>query len=152
MKKFPSPSNPPPVSRRVQNISPSATKEMAIIAARIGGCVSLGQGVPSFVTPTHVIEAVTCALKEDAGSGQYSLQTGMPALRHCIARRFLEDKKVAFNPEREICVTVGGMEALLATVLTVVDEGDQVILPSPTYASYTEQVHLAGGAPVYGDS
>jgi aminotransferase len=149
MKKPPSPPNPPSVSHRVQTISPSATKEMAIIAARIGGCVSLGQGVPSFVTPPHIIEAVTRALREDTSSGQYSLQTGMPALRHCIARRFLEDKKVAFDPEREICVTVGGMEALLTTVLTVVDEGDQVILPSPTYASYTEQVHLAGGIPVY---
>ena len=149
MKKSPLPSTPFLHSRRVQAISPSATKEMAIIAARIGGCVSLGQGVPSFVTPANIIEAVSRALREDAGSGQYSLQTGMPALRHCIARRFLEEKRVAFDPESEICVTVGGMEALLATVMTVVDEGDQVILPSPTYASYTEQVLLAGGEPVY---
>ncbi|BBO83957.1 aminotransferase [Desulfosarcina ovata subsp. sediminis] len=136
-------------SRRVRAISPSATKQMAIIAARIGGCVSLGQGVPSFITPPHIIEAVTHALKNDVGSGQYSLQTGMTALRQCIARRFLEEKKVSVDPESEICVTVGGMEALLATVMTVVDEGNQVILPSPTYASYTEQVVLAGGTPVY---
>lgn len=149
MQQSPSPPTPPSASRRVRNISPSATKEMAIIAARIGGCVSLGQGVPAFATPPPIIAAVTRALREDAGSGQYSLQTGMPALRHCIARRFLEEKQVAVDPESEICVTVGGMEALLATVLTVVDEGDQVILPSPTYASYTEQVLLAGGTPVY---
>jgi len=122
---------------------------MAILAARIGGCVSLGQGVPSFVTPAHIIEAVTHALRTDAGSGQYSLQIGMSALRHCIARRVLEEKKLSIDPESEICVTVGGMEALLATILTVVDEGDQVLLPSPTYASYTEQVLLAGGTPVY---
>lgn len=139
----------PSPSRRVQAISPSATKKMAILAARIGGCVSLGQGVPSFVTPAHIIEAVTHALRTDAGSGQYSLQIGMSALRHCIARRVLEEKKLSIDPESEICVTVGGMEALLATILTVVDEGDQVLLPSPTYASYTEQVLLAGGTPVY---
>ena len=149
MKEYPSSSNPPSPSRRVQNISPSATKEMAIIAARIGGCVSLGQGVPSFATPAHIIDAVTHALRKDAGSGQYSLQTGMPDLRRCIARRALEEKQVSVDPESEICVTVGGMEALLATVMTVVDEGDHVILPSPTYASYTEQVLLAGGTPVY---
>ncbi len=143
------PSSWPAPSRRVQNISPSATKEMAIIAAKIGGCVSLGQGVPSFETPAHIIEAVTHALKDDVASGQYSLQTGMSSLRQCIAKRFLEEKQVAVDPDSEICVTVGGMEALLATIMTVVDEGEQVILPSPTYASYTEQVLLAGGKPVY---
>ena len=135
------------ISKRVRNISPSATKEMAIIAAGIGGCVSLGQGVPSFATPPHIVEAVTRALREDPGSGKYSLQTGMPALRRRIAEYLLLEKHVAVDPESEICVTVGGMEALLATVMTVVDEGDEVILPSPTYASYIEQVLLAGGIP-----
>lgn len=137
------------LSRRVRNISPSATKEMAIIAARIGGCVSLGQGVPSFTTPDHIIEAVVTALHNNPASGQYSLQTGMAELRHRIARFLLEEKGVTVDPESEICVTVGGMEALLASVLTVVDEGDEVILPSPTYASYTEQICLAGGKPVH---
>ena len=139
----------PRVSKRVRTIAPSATKEMAIIAARIGGCVSLGQGVPSFTTPPHIIEAVTRALHEDPASGQYSLQTGMPALRKRIATYLLAEKGVRVDPESEICVTVGGMEALLASVLTIVDEGDEVILPSPTYASYTEQIYLAGGKPVY---
>lgn len=137
------------LSRRVRNISPSATKEMALVAAKIGGCVSLGQGVPSFGTPTHIVDAVTKALREDPSSGQYSLQTGMPVLRRCIARYMLKEKNVVIDPESEICVTVGGMEALLATVMTVVDEGDEVILPSPTYASYIEQIQLAGGIPVF---
>jgi aminotransferase len=138
-----------PASKRVRNISTSATKEMAIIAARIGGCASLGQGVPSFTTPAHIIEAVTKVLVEDPSSGQYSLQTGMPALRNRIAEYLYDEKKIRVDPESEICVTVGGMEALLATVLTVVDEGDEVILPTPTYASYIEQVLLAGGIPKY---
>ena len=136
-----------PPSRRVRDIAPSATKEMAVIAAKIGGCVSLGQGVPSFPTPPHIVAAVTRVLREDPSSGQYSLQTGMPALRRSIAGYLLREKKVTVDPESEICVTVGGMEALLATVLTVVDDGDEVILPSPTYASYTEQILLAGGIP-----
>ncbi|WP_458776586.1 pyridoxal phosphate-dependent aminotransferase [Desulforhopalus sp. 52FAK] len=135
------------VSQRVQNIATSATKEMAIIAARIGGCVSLGQGVPSFGTPAHIIEAVTKVLAEDTNSGKYSLQTGMGELRHSIADYLLREKNISIDPESEVCVTVGGMEALLATVMTVVDEGDEVILPTPTYASYIEQVLLAGGTP-----
>lgn len=136
-------------SRRVRNISPSATKQMALLAADIGGCVSLGQGVPSFATPPHIIEAVIRALRDNPASGKYSLQTGMPALRKRIVRYMQDEKKVNLDPESEICVTVGGMEALLATVMTVVDEGDEVILPSPTYASYIEQIQLAGGTPVF---
>jgi aminotransferase len=141
--------HPYPVSRRVRNIAPSATKEMALAAAGINGCVSLGQGVPSFATPPHIVEAVTRALREDPGSGKYSLQTGMPALRRRIAAYLLAEKNIIVDPESEICVTVGGMEALLATILTVVDQGDEVILPSPTYASYTEQILLAGGVPKF---
>ncbi|MDK9708378.1 MAG: pyridoxal phosphate-dependent aminotransferase [Desulforhopalus sp.] len=140
-------SSPIQISKRVRNISPSATKEMAIIAAEVGGCLSLGQGVPSFATPPHIIETVTRVLREDPSSGQYSLQPGMPALRRRIAEYMFREKQVELDPASEICVTVGGMEALLATVLTVVDEGDEVILPSPTYASYIEQIVLAGGIP-----
>ena len=141
--------NPIRCSKRVCNISPSATKEMALIAAGIKGCVSLGQGVPSFPTPPHIVEAVIRALRDDPYSGQYSLQTGMPALRRSIADYLLREKNIRMDPDSEICVTVGGMEALLASVMTVVDEGDEVILPSPTYASYIEQILLAGGIPQY---
>ena len=138
-----------PTSRRVRAIAASATKVMAQEAARIGGCVSLGQGVPSFATPEPVVEAVCRVLRDDPTSGKYTLQTGMPALRQRIARMLHDEKGVTIDPEREICLTVGGMEGLLATMLTVVDQGDEVILPSPTYASYIEQVHLAGGVPVF---
>jgi aminotransferase len=136
-----------PVSARVRNISTSATKEMALLAARIGDCVSLGQGVPSFATPPHIIESVIQTLQSDPSAGQYTLQTGMPALRKKIAQYLHAEKHINVDPDSEICVTVGGMEALLATVLSVVDQGDEVILPSPTYASYFEQVLLAGGTP-----
>ncbi len=139
----------PAISRRVRAIAASATKLMAQEAARLGDCVSLGQGVPSFATPAAVVEAVCRILRQDPASGKYTLQTGMPALRQRIARRLAEEKAVRIDPETELCLTVGGMEGLLATMLTLVDEGDEVILPSPTYASYIEQVYLAGGVPVF---
>ncbi len=138
-----------PVSLRVRNISPSATKEMAVIAAGIDNCVSLGQGIPSFATPPHILEAVIKVLKENPGCSKYSLQTGMPELRKSIGRYLFSQKNITLDPERELCVTVGGIEALLATIMTVVDQGDEVILPSPTYASYTEQIMLAGGVPKF---
>ena len=141
--------SPYPVSRRVRNIAPSATKEMALIAANLDDCVSLGQGVPSFATPPHILEAVIKVLKEDPGCCKYSLQTGLPALRKSIGRYLLTQKNIMLDSESELCVTVGGIEALLATIMTVVDLGDEVILPSPTYASYTEQIMLAGGVPKF---
>ncbi|WP_457576018.1 pyridoxal phosphate-dependent aminotransferase [Desulfomarina sp.] len=138
-----------PVSRRVRAISPSATKEMADLAAGTGGCVSLGQGVPSFATPDHIIEAVTEVIHKDPGSGKYTLQSGMVQLRECIAGYLLREKNISVDPENEICVTVGGMEALLTTIFAVIDPGDEIILPSPTYASYIEQILLAGGVPKF---
>ena len=141
--------NPHRVSRRVSRIEISATKEMPILAARIGGCVSLGQGIPSFATPPHIIEAVCAALRNDPRAGKYSLQTGMPELRAAIAAHLLETKGVARDPEKEILVTVGGMEALVAAILTVVEQGDEVLLPAPTYASHIEQILLAEGVPVF---
>lgn len=137
------------ISRRVQNIRISATKLMPMLAARIGGCVSLGQGVPSFPTPPHIAEAVSRALRDEPGIGKYSLQPGMPVLREVIAGRLAEDKGFAVDPVTEVGVTVGAMEALLMTMLTVVDRGDEVIIPSPGYASHAEQVLMAEGVPVY---
>lgn len=137
------------ISRRVQNIRISATKLMPMLAARIGGCVSLGQGVPSFPTPPHIAEAVSRALRDEPGIGKYSLQPGMPVLREVIAGRLAEEKRFAVDPVTEVGVTVGAMEALLMTMLTVVDRGDEVIIPSPGYASHAEQVLMAEGVPVH---
>lgn len=137
------------ISRRVQNIRISATKLMPMLAARIGGCVSLGQGVPSFPTPPHIAEAVSRALRDEPGIGKYSLQPGMSVLREVIAGRLAEEKGFAVDPVTEVGVTVGAMEALLMTMLTVVDRGDEVIIPSPGYASHAEQVLMAEGVPVY---
>jgi len=137
------------ISQRVCSISRSATKHMAALASEISGCVSLGQGVPSFATPGHILDSVTKTLTQNPSAGKYSLQTGMPELRYRIAQYLKQEKNIHADPETEICVTVGAMEALLATMLTVVDKGDEVILPSPTYASYIEQILLAQGIPKF---
>ncbi|MCU0573041.1 MAG: aminotransferase class I/II-fold pyridoxal phosphate-dependent enzyme [Syntrophobacteraceae bacterium] len=137
------------ISRRVRQITISAIKEMPLLASRLEGCVSLGQGIPSFPTPPHIVEAVCHALRDLPESGKYTLGPGMARLREAIAEHLQRDKGIHAAPDREICVTVGAMEALSAAVLTVVDRGDEVILPSPNYASHIEQVLLAEGVPVF---
>jgi len=135
-------------SRRVGRIRISETKLMPMIAAEVGGCVSLGQGVPSFPTPEHVVDAVCRALREDHSAGKYSLQPGMPALREAVAGLLEREKGLRVDPRAEVVITVGAMEALLCAVLALVEEGDEVLMPSPAYASHVEQVLLAGGVPV----
>ncbi len=136
------------VSRRVWRIKISATKEMPMLAARVGGCVSLGQGVPSFPTPEHVLDAVFRTLRADQSASKYSLQPGLPALRQAVTERMLAPKGLSYDPEIEIGITAGAMEALLCAILTLVDEGDEVLAPSPNYTSHLEQILMAGGRPV----
>ena len=88
-------------------------------------------------------------MRDDPDSGKYTLGPGMPALREAIANHLNGQIGRPVDPDKEICVTVGAMEGLSAAVLTVVDRGDEVILPSPNYASHIEQVLLAEGVPVF---
>jgi len=137
------------LSRRVKQIKISATKEMPMIAARVGGCVSLGQGIPSFMTPPHVVDAVCRALREDPAAGKYSLQPGLPALRVAAAELLRAEKNLPADPEREVAITVGGMEGLLCAMLTLIGPGDEVIVPEPFYPSHVEQILMAEGTPVF---
>ena len=137
------------LSRRVRQIKISATKEMPMIAAAVGGCVSLGQGIPSFMTPPHVVDAVCRALREDPAAGKYSLQPGMPALRRACAELLRAEKDLPADPEREVAITVGGMEGLLCAMLTLIGPGDEVIVPEPFYPSHVEQILLSEGTPVF---
>ena len=107
-----------------------------MLAAGLGDCVSLGQGVPSFPTPPHVIEAVFRALRDAPSAGKYSLQPGMAELRWAVAEQLATEKGLETNPETEIAITVGGMEALLCAVLCLCDRGDEVIVPEPFYPSH----------------
>ncbi len=137
------------ISRRVRQITISAIKEMPLLASKLDGCVSLGQGIPSFPTPPHVVDAVCRILRDDPGGGKYTLGPGLQPLREAVARQLSLQHGVSVDPTREVCITVGAMEALSAAILTVVDRGDEVILPSPNYASHIEQVLLAEGHPVF---
>ena len=137
------------ISKRVRQITISAIKEMPLLASRLEGCVSLGQGIPSFSTPLHIREAVWKVMQDEPDSGKYSLGPGLPVLRRAVSNYLRSQRGVEADPESEICITVGAMEGLSAALLTLVDRGDEVILPSPNYASHIEQVLLAEGVPVF---
>ncbi len=137
------------ISSRVANISISAIKEMPILAANIPDTVSLGQGIPSHRTPAHILEAVAKAFEENPDIGKYSLQPGWPPLKQAVARELEKNKGIKVDPEREVFISAGSMEALFAAIITVVEPGGEVIMGSPNYASHVEQVRLAGGREVW---
>ena len=138
------------ISKRVAAITISAIKQMPLLAAKVPDCVSLGQGIPSFPTPEFIRKAVIEALQTDDNICRYSLQPGMIPLRQEISRYLTAVHGArALDPEREIFVSCGGMEALATAITTVVDRDDEVLIPSPTYASHIEQILFAEGKPVY---
>jgi aminotransferase len=137
------------IARRVAQITVSAIKQMPVLASKVGGCISLGQGIPSFGTPPFIREAVVDALRTDESIGKYSLQPGIPALKQAIADRLRMAKGILADPETELFVSCGAMEAIAAALSTVVERGDEVLLPSPNYSSHIEQVLFAEGVPVF---
>lgn len=123
----------------------SPIKEMELAASRVPGVVSLAQGIPSFDTPEPIKTFVQQKIAEGA-CAKYSLSPGLPQLRELIAESLLHEG-MHYDPDGEIIVTCGSIEGIAATLLTLTQPGDEVILPSPSYASYQEVVRMAGCTP-----
>lgn len=130
---------------RTAQLKLSPIKEMELAASRIPGVVSLAQGIPSFDTPDSIKAFVQQKIAEGA-CAKYSLTPGLPQLRELIAESLLREG-MHYDPEREILVTCGSIEGIAATLLTLTQPGDEVILPTPSYASYQEVVRMAGCLP-----
>jgi aminotransferase len=130
---------------RTAQMKLSPIKEMELAASRVPGAVSLAQGIPSFDTPEPVKAFVQQKIAEGA-CAKYSLTPGLPQLRELIAESLLREG-MHYDPDSEIIVTCGSIEGIAATLLTLTQPGDEVILPTPSYASYQEVVRMAGCTP-----
>ena len=123
----------------------SPIKDIELRASRIPGVVSLAQGIPSFDTPEPIKRFVQQKIAEGA-CAKYSVTPGLPELRELISETLLRDG-LHYDPDGEILVTCGAIEAITATLLATVGPGDEVLLASPTYASYQPAMRLAGAEP-----
>ena len=131
--------------RRTAELRLSPIKEMELRAARLPGVVSLAQGIPSFDTP----EPIRAYVREKLMGGElsrYSLSPGLPNLREAVADALAKDGML-YDPDGEILITCGSIEAIAATLLAVLEPGHEVLIPSPSYTSYAEVVRIAGGVP-----
>ena len=134
------------LSDKVQVIKPSGIRKFFDIAATMEGVISLGVGEPDFPTPSNVQEAGIRSINEKGTT--YTANVGLMELRRAISK-YLENRfRLEYDPQDQILVTVGASEAVDLALRAVVNPGDEVLVPEPTYVSYAPSAILAGGVAV----
>jgi len=140
------------VSQRVQQIPASGIRKFFDLLASMNGVISLGVGEPDFVTPWAIrdaaIHTIQRGLPEEEVLTHYTSNYGLMELRRAIARHLEKLYRVSYDPTQEILVTVGVSEAMDLAMRALLDPGDEVLVPEPTYVAYNPCVILAGGKPV----
>ena len=140
----------PRISHRIGSIAESATlkvdgKAKALQAAG-KPVISYAAGEPDFPTPAHIVEAAVLAAR-DPKNHRYTPAVGLPELREAIAHKTKIDSGTEVTAA-QVVVTNGGKQAVYQAFATLLDPGDEVLVPTPFWTTYPEAIHLAGGVPV----
>lgn len=137
------------ISQRVQDINPSATLAIAAKAKAMRkqgiDVLSLSAGEPDFDTPTHIKNAAIQALHD--GFTKYTPTSGIPELKEAICAKLKIDNSLSYSPEN-ILVSNGAKQAIYNIIQTLINPGDETLIPVPYWVSYTEMVKLSGGIPI----
>lgn len=138
------------VSARIGGITPSATLAVDAKARELKAqgrpVIGFGAGQPDFPTPANVLEAAEAAVRDKVNHG-YTAAGGLPELREAIAAKTVRDSGFEVDPGR-VLVTNGGKQAVYSAFATLLDPGDEVLLPAPYWTTYPESIALAGGVAV----
>ena len=135
-----------PVSDKIVNIPFSGIRKFFDIVSEMKDAISLGVGEPDFETPWHIREEGIYSLEK--GRTFYTSNAGLKPLKEEICRYLKRRCDVSYDPEQEVLVTVGGSEAIDIAMRAMLNEGDEVLVPQPSYVSYVPCVALADGVPV----
>lgn len=135
-----------PLNQKVQAIKPSGIRRFFEIANEIPGVISLGVGEPDFDTPWAIREEGIYTLQK--GFTFYTANAGLIELRQEISHYLYRKYNLSYSAKNEVLVTVGGSEAIDLALRAMLDPGDEVIIPEPSYVSYVPCVALADGIPV----
>jgi len=137
------------LSKRVAQLTPSSTLAISAQATELRNqgydVIGLGVGEPDFNTPEYILQAAKKAM--DDGHTKYTQSGGILPLKKAIINKLKNDNNLVYEPEN-IIVTTGAKYALFALFQSIIDKGDEVIVPTPYWVSYPEHVKLAGGKPV----
>ena len=135
------------LSKRICGVKPSGIRKFFDLLQNMDDVISLGVGEPDFATPWHIRDAGIYALEK--GFTKYTSNAGLVELRREIARYMARRFDLEYDPMGQIVVTVGGSEGIDLAVRCLVDPGDEVIVPVPSFVCYGPLVEMAGGTPVY---
>ncbi len=137
------------LSARVKGVAPSGIRKFFDLLENMDSddAISLGVGEPDFVTPWHIRDAGVYALEK--GFTKYTSNAGLAELRREIAKYMRRRFALDYDPMKQMVVTVGGSEGIDIAVRAIVNEGDEVIVPVPSFVCYGPIVAMAGGVPVF---
>lgn len=135
------------ISQKIQNIKPSGIRKFFDILEEMTDAISLGIGEPDFVTPWHIRDAGIYSLER--GHTKYTSNAGMLELRREIANYLRRRFDLEYDYTNQILVTVGGSEAIDLALRVLVNPGDEVIIPVPSFVCYGPLTEMAGGVPIY---
>ncbi|MBR1758042.1 MAG: aminotransferase class I/II-fold pyridoxal phosphate-dependent enzyme [Lachnospiraceae bacterium] len=135
-----------PLSKKVQAIEPSGIRKFFDIVSEMQDAISLGVGEPDFETPWHIREEGIYSLEQ--GKTFYTSNAGLKPLKEEICTYLKRRFDVSYDPNTEVMVTIGGSEAIDIGLRAMIDPGDEVLIPQPSYVSYLPCVTLTGGVPV----
>lgn len=134
------------LNARVAAVPPSGIRRFFDLAATMKDTISLGVGEPDFITPYHIRNAAINSIVD--GETQYTPNRGLLALREEISDYLQKRYQITYDPQKEILVTVGASESIDVALRALISDGDEVLVPEPSYVSYSPSVIFAGGTPV----
>ncbi len=134
------------LSDTIRQVKPSGIRKFFDIANEMDNVISLSIGEPDFKTPWHIREAGIDSLEK--GRTWYSPNRGFGELRSEIAKYYKRKFSLEYNPDKEVLVTVGGSEAIDLALRCIVEKGDEVLIPQPSFVCYEPLTVMAGGTPV----
>lgn len=135
-----------PIGKKIVDIKPSGIRKFFDIVQETEGAISLGVGEPDFDTPWHIRDEGIYSLEK--GRTFYTSNSGLKELRTEVSEYIKRTQRVEYDPVKEIFITVGGSEAIDLALRAMVDPGDEVLIPQPSYVSYEPCAILADAKPV----
>ncbi len=134
------------LSEKVQNVAPSGIRKFFDILEEMKDAISLGVGEPDFITPWHIRDAGVWSLEK--GYTKYTSNAGMLTLRTEISAYMNRRFSLQYDPSSQILVTVGGSEAIDLSLRALINPGDEIIIPVPSFVCYIPLTQMSGGVPV----
>ena len=135
------------LSKRICGVKPSGIRKFFDLLQNMEDVISLGVGEPDFATPWHIRDAGIYALEK--GFTKYTSNAGLVELRREISRYMARRFQLNYDPQGQILVTVGGSEGIDLALRCMINPGDEVVVPVPSFVCYGPLVEMAGGVPVY---